>query len=176
MRLFISIRVPRCEAMDALLKDVAGIKGIRPSPAGQTHITLLFLGETDERDVPRVVKAVRKASEGVGPFEITIKGVGAFPDVRRPRVVWTGAEPADVLTRLSKGIASNLSGIDYDSKPFKSHITVGRCQGPVDVSGLVERHSGEEMARFVCDGILVMKSVLGPSGAKHSVVERIPLE
>ncbi len=176
MRLFISIPVPRCEAMDALLKDVSGIKGVRPSPVSQTHITLLFLGETDERYVPKVVQAVRKASEDVSPFEIAIKGVGAFPDVRRPRVVWTGAEPANVLAKLSKGIASNLSGIDYDSKPFKSHITIGRCQGPVDVSGLVERHSGEELARFVCDEILVMRSVLGPSGARHSVVERVPLK
>ena len=74
------------------------------------------------------------------------------------------------------GNVSNLSGVDYDSKPFKSHITIGRCQGSVDVSGLVERHSGEEMARFLCDEVLVMRSVLGPSGAKHSVVERIPLE
>ncbi len=140
------------------------------------HITLLFLGETDDRDVPKVIEAVRKAVEGVGPFEVTLRGLGAFPDVRRPRVVWAGAEPAGLLARISKGVAAGLSGIQYDTKPFKSHVTVGRCQGQADVSRLAEEFSGKEITRFSCREVLVMKSVLGPSGAKHSVVGRVPLE
>ena len=175
MRLFISIPVPRGEAFESLLKDVSEIRNVRAPPAGQVHITLLFLGKTDERDLPKVVKAVEKATEGIRPFEITVKGIGAFPDARHPRVVWAGADPAALLARISKGIAAGLSGIEYDSKPFKSHVTIGRCQGQADISSLVERFSGKDIARFECGEVLVMKSVLGPSGAKHSVVERIPL-
>ena len=81
------------------------------------------------------------------------------------------------MAAIADRIGDNLrrAGIDFDGKPFKSHITVGRCRGPADLSGFFERFSGSDFTEFQCDEILVMRSVLGPSGAKHTVLRRIPL-
>ena len=175
IRVFISIQVPDTAPLRDILSDMKGTDGVRPSPESQMHLTMKFIGDVDDRKVPRIADAARKAVEGIPPFEISLRGAGAFPNVRSARVVWVGAEPAATLKRIADGIADNLSGISFDDKPFKSHMTVGRCQYPKDVSSIVARYEDAEFTRFECREILVMRSELSRSGAKHSVLSRIPL-
>ncbi|MGN0138466.1 MAG: 2'-5' RNA ligase family protein, partial [Candidatus Methanomethylophilaceae archaeon] len=62
-----------------------------------------------------------------------------------------------------------------EGKPFKAHITIGRCKGPADLDGFLDSHKDDVFTEFTCSEVLVMKSILSPDGAKHSVIERIPL-
>src|SRR5436190_16833481 len=55
--------------------------------ADNLHVTLLFLGEVDNRDVPAICASVEGVCAGVAPFAMTVAGVGAFPTVRRPRTL-----------------------------------------------------------------------------------------
>ncbi len=175
IRVFISIPVPDTAPLKGILGDLKGTDGVRPSPENQMHLTMKFIGDVDDRKVPRIAEAVRKAVEGIPPFEIVLMGAGAFPNARNARVVWIGAEPADTLKRIADGIGENLSGIRFDDKPFKSHMTVGRCVSTKDMSGFVSKYKGMEFTSFECGEVLVMRSELGPKGAKHTVLERIPL-
>lgn len=177
IRVFISIEIPDKTSLDGPLSYLGGIKGVRTSPAEQIHITLRFIGDIDESKVDTVEDCVRRAVSGIGPFNIKVSGAGAFPKRERPSVVWIGASPQREMAAIADRIGDNLrrAGIDFDGKPFKSHITVGRCRGPADLSGFFERFSGSDFTEFQCDEILVMRSVLGPSGAKHTVLRRIPL-
>lgn len=109
---------------------------------------------------------------------ITVKGVGYFPNIKRPRIVWAGVE-SDVDIR---GIAADLrrglreAGLPFDDKPFSPHITVGRVRGEPDLQALLRRYRTEEFGSVLCGDIRVMKSNLGTGGAEHSVVHVSYLE
>jgi len=177
IRMFISIPVKDKEALAPVLADVGQLHNVRPSPLSQMHITMRFIGDIDDGKTKKVAKAVEDAVDGMEPFTITIGGAGCFPKPQRPSVLWIGAEPHDVLKGISDRIAANLkvSNISFDEKPFKSHITVGRCNGPMDPVPFIEKYSGQELESFTCDEILIMRSELGPKGAKHTVLQRAPL-
>ncbi len=177
VRTFISIRIPEPSCLKGILEDVGRIGNVRPSPLSQMHITLKFIGDVDEKKVPKVVESVRSACRDRKAFGITLSGTGCFPNRNRPSVVWIGASPADELTSLADSIGRKLSsaGIQFDDKPFKAHITIGRCKGPADLDGFLDSHKDDVFTEFTCSEVLVMKSVLSPAGAKHSVIERIPL-
>ena len=175
VRVFISIPVPDPAPLKSVTSGLQEIGGIRIAPDNQMHLTLKFIGDIDSRRIPEISGAVRKAAETEGPFEIVLKEAGAFPKERSARIVWVGAEPAGILGRISGNIGAGLGSIPYDKKPFKSHITVGRCRDPLDLSSFLGGFRGKEFLRFECREILVMKSELSRSGAKHSVLDRIPL-
>ena len=177
IRVFISIEIPDKSSLDEPLAYLRSVRGVRTSPPEQIHITLRFIGDVDESKVDVIEDCVRRAVDGHRPFGITVSDAGAFPKRERPSVVWIGASPQQELSDIAGAIGRNLraAGIDFDSKPFKSHITVGRCRDPVDLSGFFDAFSDREFARFQCSEILVMRSVLGPKGAKHTVLRRIGL-
>ena len=149
IRVFISIPIPDRSPLEPLSEMLGSMRNTRPSPIDQVHITLRFIGD----------------------------GVGAFPREDRPSVVWVGASPRKELALLADRIGRNLddAGIPYDRKPFKPHITIARCKGPADLSAFFDRFSGCELLDFECDRVLVMRSVLGPRGATHSVLREIAL-
>ena len=178
IRMFISVPVKDPSVLEPVLKEAGGIQNVRASPLSQMHITMRFIGDIDDGKTKKVVRCVTDAVKDVAPFEITLQNVGCFPNPKRPSVVWVGAEPGSILKDISDRIARNLkdSNISFDEKPFKSHITIGRCNGPADIGTFLEAHSGECFGRFLCDGICIMRSELGPKGAKHTVLETVPLQ
>ena len=175
IRMFLSIPIKDTESIRPILDDVKSIQGVRASPMSQMHITVRFIGDIDDGKTKRVVKAVRDAVTDIEPFTVSIGGAGCFPNPERPSVLWIGARPEDTLRTIANRISGNLkaSNISFDEKPFKAHITVGRCNGNPDISGFLEKYAVTEFSTFLCDEILVMRSELSPSGAKHSVLERV---
>lgn len=177
IRVFISIPIPDKSALAGPSAELNLLRNVRASPLDQVHITLRFIGDVDESRLDDVEACVIRAAEGTGPFTVTVSGAGAFPSRSRASVVWVGASPQKTMSALADAIGRNLdsAGIGYDRKPFKSHITLARCRGPADLSGFFDKYDGRDLLRFECDRILVMKSTLGPSGAKHTVLREIHL-
>ena len=177
IRMFLSIPIKDPSALQTVLSDVKTLRNVRVSPLSQMHITVRFIGDIDDSKTKKVVNAISDAVQNINPFTITIKGAGCFPNPKRPSVLWVGADPEKELREIAERISSNLKAynISFDEKPFKSHITVGRCSGPVDIEPFLVKYSGKEFTSFLCDEILVMRSELSPSGAKHTVLERVPL-
>ena len=177
IRTFVSIEIPDKTSLDNPLADLRTLKGIRTSPAEQIHITLRFIGDVDESKIDVIADCVARAVKGTKPFKIKVSGAGAFPKRERPSVVWIGASPQNVMSNIAERLGRNLqeAGIGFDSKPFKSHVTIGRCRDPVDLSEFFDKYIDMEFCEFECTEILVMKSVLGPKGAKHTVLRRVSL-
>lgn len=177
IRMFISIPIRDKQALAPILAEMKLTHNVRPSPIDQMHITMRFIGDIDDGKTKKVVKAVSDAVAGMEPFTITIGNAGCFPKPERPSVLWIGAEPGTTLRSISDRIATNLkaANIQFDEKPFKSHITVGRCTGPMDPRPFIEKYSGKEIETFLCDEILIMRSELSPQGAKHTVLERVKI-
>ncbi|MBR2348016.1 MAG: RNA 2',3'-cyclic phosphodiesterase [Candidatus Methanomethylophilaceae archaeon] len=177
IRTFISIPVPDRHSLDPIIRDITVRDNIRPSPGNQLHITLRFVGDIHENKADKLIRCVTEACSNHHPIDVVLKGAGCFPNAKRPSVIWVGASPGDELTSLSDSISKALSsaGFDFDDKPFKSHVTVGRCKGPAKVDDILGKYSDTVFCNFRCDEVLVMKSVLGPRGATHSVLGRVPL-
>lgn len=178
VRLFISIDVPRLGPLASIAEDVGGIRGARSVPDKQRHLTLVFIGEVDVGYVDRVCEAAERAAEGIAPFRIDLRGIGAFPSPQRPKVVWVGAADDGTMATLSETLRSALDsvGVGYDDKDFKPHITLARMSGGTDVGGLVSGNRNATFGWFSCDSINVMMSRLQPSEAIHTLVRKVELK
>ena len=174
VRTFVSLRVPEDDGILHLLDDLSSVRGIRTVRREQIHLTLLFLGDTDERDVRGLIDSLRISMRSFAPFDIAMRGTGAFPDMKRPRVFWIGADGGTALYDVADAVRRSADGLGlgYDRKPFRPHVTLGRISGRADISCMI---SDREFCTFRCSEILVMGSELGDGGAKHTVLGRIPL-
>ncbi len=175
-RMFVSVPVEVTDTMRDAVRELTQIKNVRASREDQIHITLCFMGDVDTSRVPALKEALRDALSDSERFDLCIRGMGAFPNIRRPRVIWMGIEN-EHLAHLADAVRSAVrkARVGFDGKPFSPHVTVCRVQGPADVSRIAGRYADTEFSKFTVGSVHLMKSVLGPDGAKHSVVDTIPL-
>ena len=132
-RTFLAVAVPdalvtRLERLQRQLgEELPGTRWVATKPF---HVTLAFLGDVDNADLHALCRATAEAAEGVGRFELRLEGLGVFPDVRRPRVIWTGltGPGVETLRDLQATLAETTARQRYptDGKPFHPHVTLGR--------------------------------------------------
>jgi len=147
----------------------------------QLHVTLKFLGPTDESLVPNIVEAMRSATKGVKPFEMSLAGSGVFPSRSNARVVWAGLEGADPLGAMAARLEDSLAvlGFHKEDRPFRPHLTMARVKDPR--ASLAAAEVAEEFAKVdfgseTVQSILLKKSVLSPIGPTYSTVVEVRLE
>lgn len=145
------------------------------------HLTLKFLGDLPRARIEPLADAVSRAVQGELKFEMALRGAGAFPSLRRPRVFWAGVdEGADRLSRLARRIDASTvaAGFPRADKPFCPHLTIGRARDDSAGARAAEIISGNCDARWglvVVDGIHVVASVLKPLGPVYTSLARISL-
>jgi len=182
VRTFVALELsPSVKAGILRLAESLSRKGVRASWSRDEtlHLTLKFVGDVGEADVPDLVEAVGRAAARRRPFTFETRGIGAFPSPRRPRVVWVGVAPTEPLFDLQADVERELAalGIPREERRWSPHITVGRIRDPQeapDLEGTLPTLRCPEEAVAVRD-VLVMKSVLSPSGAIHEQIARVPL-
>ena len=120
-------------------------------PEANLHVTLKFVGEVHRDDIPALVEAVEECSGGLVEGEIEVDGVGAFPSLARPRVIWAGvSDPSGILTPVHQRLDAALArfGAKREPKKYVPHVTVARVRGPFDGPELAERVRREEELWF----------------------------
>jgi RNA 2',3'-cyclic 3'-phosphodiesterase len=134
MRLFLALNIEaearrRCYSATAQLRAAA--PGVRWVDEGKLHLTLKFLGEQPESLVAQLSTALDGAAERSRAMDLSIGTIGAFPNFRRPRVVWLGVSPDPKLELLHHDVevACETLGLAVDGRPFRPHITLGRVDG-----------------------------------------------
>jgi len=170
IRTFISIEIPEMPAVTNTKKKLTEFPGI--GVPKDVHMTLRFLGDVETKKIEKLSEKMRSL-EKYTSFDVSMNGLGAFPNVSEPHIVWIGAELGTPFCEILSDIDRILDSlfIDYDRKPFKAHVTVGRVKRrSEDLTELLNRHRSLDMESFRCTEILLMSSVLTPNGAKHSVV------
>lgn len=171
VRTFISIPVPNTTGLNPLIRDLQNIRGVRTSPISQLHITLRFLGDVEEDRIDDVERIVNEALVGVRRSRLNLKGVGAFPTEKNPRILWVGVDTEIPLVRITEEISRKLkaAGIDFDDKPFKTHVTVGRIEGHPNLTHLISKYRQTEFTTYIPQFVYIMKSELTPKGAIHTI-------
>ena len=143
------------------------------------HITLQFLGETEESLIPDIKGALNKIFAPYSSFYIKIADVGCFPSGRRPRVIWVGMKESQSLINLYKDIANEMVRFGYqkEERGFTPHVTIGRVKSNRDLGELLrklEEFKVADFPDFEVRHITLMKSELKPSGAKYYSLAEIP--
>jgi RNA 2',3'-cyclic 3'-phosphodiesterase len=167
MRAFVAVEVAR--------------PGDRGAGSAPEHLTLRFLGEVTPPQLEAIVPRLQEVARRVRPFRLVLAGVGAFPDPRRPRVVWTGVSVGRTeLVELARQVREALEPIvGAESQPFTPHLTLFRVRSPADQTAAVELLGGArpppapreaEIQAFV-----LKESVLGRGGAVHRTLVSFPL-
>ncbi len=182
VRLFVAINPPeavreRIGAGTAELRRLGGVRWVDPDAL---HVTLKFIGASDEGRADEVVASLRRVAAGHAPFDVGLSGVGAFPSLRRPRVVWVGTAPSPELARLQGEIEAALEelGIEREERGFSAHITLGRARR----GSAVDAQRLESLARRAAirgswrvENVDLMESRLRPTGAVYEVRESASL-
>lgn len=156
------------------------VKWVEPE---NLHVTMLFLGEVDAREVLDVCKAVRAVTSQTAPFEIQVAGVGGFPNLRRPRTLWIGVEEgAARLVLLHHEIEKQLlalRGYRREDREYTPHITLGRVRGDDLTSELHAALTKQAQWRAGSMSVVeihVLSSELSAEGPSYTVLSREKLQ
>lgn len=147
-------------------------------PAELVHVTLKFLGEVDEGKITDVEQSLENIS--CEPFTCLIKGVGVFPNVKRPRVLWLGIEGN--FDPLHKQVEYYLEkeGFEPDTREFTAHATIARIRhiprSDMDqFASIVEEMGDVEFGKFTVDNFRLKKSILTPEGPVYETLRQFNL-
>lgn len=184
MRLFVAVNLPPDERR-ALWDSTSRLRasGFPVKWVGEAglHITLKFLGETDASLVHELEGALAGAVRTARAFDVTLGGLGAFPDMARPRVLWLGVERHPALELLANDVERSLApyGFPSELRPFHPHITLGRAERrarPAALARIAEAAGGGHWEGVVrIESVDLMQSVLGAKGPSHTLLFAAPL-
>jgi 2'-5' RNA ligase len=183
VRSFIAIELPESvrSALSGIQRELkksgADVRWVRPE---NIHLTLKFLGTIEESMVRNITDILQKACGKYSAFTLTLSGAGAFPHARAPRVVWVGTEENGALVDLQRDIEEGLAslGFDQERRTFAAHLTLGRFKSPRGKQTLMETletYRERELGSLEVGSISLMKSDLGPAGAKYTKLAEIRL-
>ncbi len=149
----------------------------------QMHLTLKFLGDVPDHEIPEICKLVRQAVRELPAFEMVFRGCGAFPSINNPRTVWIGVEQgADELTIVHEAIELALKKLRFprETRRFQPHLTLGRIRetGPnlAALSQLITEHAEYDADLSVVDEVVTFASFLDRSGPTHDPMGRAELQ
>lgn len=186
IRTFIAVSLP--DHVKAFLtqgqKDLRkeGIKGAFPDPE-TLHLTLKFLGDIHMEQLRAVEQCMEKAVSGIkAPLLISAAGMGVFPTVRRPRIVWSGINgDTDRIGRIVKQLNQQLYEtllLGLDKKRYTPHLTLVRMKTkipPQKMVGIIQKFQNTGSEFFEVKSIDLYKSKLLSNGAKHTKIFSVPI-
>lgn len=184
MRAFIGIDLPEAvrESLGALQRELAeshaDVKWVEPA---NLHITLKFLGEISEEQRREVEALLKRLAAQTPRFLVSLEGVGAFPSIRAPRVVWVGiSQGSNAVTGLAESIEreSAALGFQREEREFAPHLTLGRVRSGRQRRELTQRLetlTWTPLPAWSASTVTLYQSVLSAAGPRYSVLAEVPL-
>lgn len=184
MRCFIAI-----DLSDKVLRNVTQLKErlstrvstVRWTRAEQIHLTLKFLGEVPDRDVPVVCEYAQEVASRFGPIDLKVAGVGCFPPRGGVRIVWAGmADPSGELFRCYQALENAFAdlGFNKEGRPFHPHLTIGRVNNPREsdeIRRILKSNEDFDAGSYTADELVVYQSVLKKTGPIYAPMARCPM-
>lgn len=158
--------------LSRLEKETRGVRWVNPDGV---HLTLRFLGGVEAETLAQIQSRMKRVAEGFGPFSLCPSGLGFFPHISRPRIVWVGLTgETERLKALQSAVAEGVADLPVkpeEKRDFHPHLTLGRIRDFHQISGLVkivEEGKGWEPSEFRVGEIILYKSDLTPKGARYT--------
>jgi 2'-5' RNA ligase len=174
MRLFTGIDLPEdaIDVFERLLARFRPAAALKWAPAYNMHITARFIGEWPEARLAELNDALSKVPPRPA-VRINLRGLGWFPNPRRPRVFWTGVDAGPELGQLALDINTVLVplGLAPDQRPFSPHLTLARIKQPVPLDKLhqiIDSMESADFASFLADRFYLYHSQPGSAGSIYT--------
>ena len=184
IRTFIAIALPD-EAQRVVTNLQNRLKGLAPphtvrwTAIQNIHLTLHFLGDIEAAHVEKVGQALQSSIEASQPFTLTLGGLGAFPNMRRPRILWVGVQgDTEPLSAMHRRLGQALNtAIDFtpEKRPYSPHLTIGRIKQGVPSrhikqlsQSLETEQAAGRLIKFDVTHISLIKSELKPTGSIYT--------
>jgi 2'-5' RNA ligase len=169
-----AVRKKMADAQALLVKTGADLKVVEPE---NIHVTMRFLGDVRMDNVEKIFDAMKKVT--FAPFDVKIQGIGAFPDVRYPRVVWAGiTQGANDLRSISSQLEPHLTALGFapDPKGFSPHLTIARVRSgrnKMELAKFISERKEFEFGTIRAACLRLKKSVLTPRGPIYSMLKEV---
>jgi 2'-5' RNA ligase len=182
-RIFIAVKAEAGETLLGVLSDLKrglGDSIIKWTSPANIHITLSFLGDTEDEMIEAVNEMLHMRCGGFGKFELKLRGLGVFKSVTDPRIIWTGIEPSSDLVQLNEIILNGLKdiGIKTEERAFNPHLTLGRIKSVKDknvLKLLLDKNKNSEIQRVPVDDVILFESILFNTGPVYKPINIINL-
>jgi len=180
-RAFIAIDVEQSSQITDIVNDLnnsgANIKLVKPE---NMHITIKFLGDTDEKFVGRIREIMEKSVENIESFEIKLKSIGVFPNQDYIKIIWIGIEQYEKIVEIAKKINKGLSKIGFkkEKREFSPHLTIGRVKNSKNkdkILHIINRYENTEFNTYKIKSIKLIKSELRSKGPIYTTIEEIKI-
>lgn len=167
------------EQLVALLERLRGtsaaVKWVEPE---NLHLTLKFLGEVPEEQIELVVETLKAIAQATKPFSFTVKGVGGFPDLRRPRVLWVGVEAVQPLIRLQQLVEKAMEQLGFapEGRAYHPHITIGRVKAMVGmerVKEILSEYANAKFGEVFASRLTLFRSDLSREGPTYTPLAKL---
>jgi len=184
IRSFLAIELPKpiLGKIDEVKGDIrsthADVRWVSPE---KIHVTLKFFGNIEESRIDLIFKSIEEPIRDALPFSVRVRGAGAFPSSKNPRVIWMGlADGKEMLISLQKQIEdrSEKIGFEPEDRPFQPHLTLGRMKssrGKEELVRRMEKYTEEEFGAFQVERVVLFKSDLRPSGPIYTLLRVLRL-
>ena len=185
IRTFIALELPPSviSLLDKVQEDLKSMqlqaKWVRPE---NIHLTLKFIGNIDPGDTDKIGGAMMDAVDNFAAIHLVARGVGVFPGIKRPRVIWVGlGGQIQLLFAVQRVLEENLAtlGFKKEKRPFKGHLTLGRFKQTVDpntIRQIIREYANLYSEEFTARRIILYKSDLKPTGAVYSQLQQAVLK
>jgi len=165
------------EFENEIKKTGADLKLVDPE---NIHITLKFLGDTEETLISEIEKIMNNAVKETKPFNIQLKGTGVFPNQNYIKVVWVGIEHGDPIASIANEIDEKLSklGFKKEERAFSPHLTIARVKTSRNKDKLlqtIEKYRDVEFSDIKVDLIKLKKSDLTPKGPIYTTIKEVKI-
>jgi len=175
MRLFVALDIPESvrASLAALIPKLrvtcASARWVRIE---SLHVTLKFIGEASQEKA-EAIKAALATVPSRSPIIMNFRGLGFFPNARRPRVLWAGIEAGSGLAALAAAVETSLDqlGIRPEDRAFSPHLTLARFDTPRGLDALhaaIDKTGQAEFGGATATEFHLYQSVLKPGGAEYT--------
>ncbi len=185
IRAFIAFPLPElittriCDIQERLKSYRLPVRWVKPE---NVHLTLKFLGEISLSTIDGIAEVIEDTVRDFSPLILFTKGLGVFPGIKKPRVIWIGIS-GDIkpLSEIQANLETNLEikGFAKENRPFKSHLTLGRVKDDIHPENLIDilrSFSDFSSEPFEAGELVLYKSELNPSGALYTKLQTVYLD
>jgi 2'-5' RNA ligase len=188
LRAFIAVEIPLelrqtvCHATSDLQKKIGSL--VRWVPMENMHLTLKFLGDISPSNVEMLTQMLHAEADLLSCFDLRFDGLGSFPNLKRPRVLYIGIQAPATLKTLQRGIesASRRLGYESEERGFSPHLTIGRVKQNVTateqqtIRRALEETKIDSLGMARVDSVHLYKSDLKPTGSVYTRLYSAPFK
>lgn len=174
-RTFIAVKINADAVLKKMVSDLKNElreSSVKWTDPANLHLTLAFLGDTEDNKIPAISLMLDEKCRGFGKFNFVLRGTGVFKNLKDPKVIWAGIDKPEKLNTIRERIVSGLkdAGIETEDRPFSPHLTLGRIKHLTDrekLKILLLKYHTSDIQDVMVEEVILYESILHQQGPEY---------